>query len=461
MSSLKVMTKDTLADTLTPVSAYMKICGNGKDSCLLESGEMSEAVGRFSVVAWDPLCSITLLSGGVRLDLDGEESQSPRQEFFPLMRRVMERLKCAGPPGLPLVGALVGYVGWDAVRLIERLPGKFGVETPAARLFFPSRFVIFDHIRRIMTLVTLAPDKAGCQAKMDETEARLRAPLETAARPAGFTMTAPPKERYIEAVTRAKEYILAGDIFQVVLSDRFRGRTGVDPLTVYRWLRVKSPSPYMFFLDFGDQKLVGASPETLVKVENGIIGIRPIAGTRGRSADPVRDKELEREMLESEKERAEHVMLVDLSRNDAGRVSRYGTVEVAPYMTVERFSHVMHIVSHVSGELRPDLDVLDAFQAGFPAGTVSGAPKVRAMEIIDELEQGRARGPYAGAVGYFGPGRRMDTCIAIRMLQFQGDEFTVQVGAGIVADSIPEMEYEEINHKAAQSLAALKTASKG
>jgi anthranilate synthase component 1 len=216
----------------------------------------------------------------------------------------------------------------------------------------------------------------------------------------------------------------------------------------------------MFFMNYGPWQLVGASPETLVKVEDGKVGIRPIAGTRGRGADPERDLELEREMLGSEKERAEHVMLVDLARNDAGRVCAYGTIKVEPYMSVERYSHVMHIVSEVTGELRPELDIWDALKAGFPAGTVSGAPKVRAMEIIDALEEA-PRGPYGGAVGFFGPGRRMDTCIAIRMLQFAGGGFTLQAGAGIVADSVPEMEYQEIEHKAAQGIAALKAAAEG
>ena len=245
-----------------------------------------------------------------------------------------------------------------------------------------------------------------------------------------------------------------------MLSDSFHGETDVEPVSVYRRLRVRSPSPYMFFLDFGKFQMVGSSPETLVKVQDRTVIINPIAGTRGRSADPKRDGELEKELLGSEKERAEHVMLVDLARNDAGRVCEYGTVLVDPFMKIERYSHVMHIVSQVQGRLRPDKDAVDAFMAAFPAGTVSGAPKVRAMEIIDELESS-ARGPYGGAVGYFGPGNVMDTCITIRTVLFKEDRFWARVGAGIVADSIPEMEYKEIENKAAQSLLALKAAAGG
>jgi anthranilate synthase component 1 len=289
---------------------------------------------------------------------------------------------------------------------------------------------------------------------------QLRQPLSLPIRRAGLELETPSAERYQLAVKQAKEYIMAGDIFQVVISDQFKGRSDVDPFDVYRRLRAKSPSPYMFNLKMNGMSLVGASPETLVKLENGQVIVRPIAGTRGRSQDPLQDRALEQEMMASEKERAEHVMLVDLARNDVGRVSEYGSVEVDPYMIVERFSHVMHITSQVNGRLKDGLDVWDVFNAAFPAGTVSGAPKVRALQIIDELEY-VPRGAYAGAVGSFGPGQRMDTCIGIRMFQFNGDRFVLQAGAGIVADSQPEMEYREINHKAAQGLSALHAASEG
>ena len=266
--------------------------------------------------------------------------------------------------------------------------------------------------------------------------------------PGQVEIVAPEREPFMAAVEKAKEYIMGRRYLPGgALGPASTGTSDLDPLAVYRWLRVKSPSPYMFFLKFPDCHLLGSSPETLVKVENGRVLLRPIAGTRGRSADPDKDRALEREMMSSPKERAEHVMLVDLARNDAGRVSRYGTVGVEPYMTVERYSHVMHIVSQVQGQVSPELGVWDAFRAAFPAGTLSGAPKVRAMEIISELE-GVARGPYGGAVGCFGPGQYMDTCIGIRMIEFHEGRFTLQVGAGIVADSDPAMEYEEICHKA-------------
>lgn len=451
-------TKELLADINTPVSAYLKLCGDEPNSFLFESGETVENVGRYSIITWDPLCRLRLWHD--RLELSNQETRSSHapEEFFSLARRVMDEHTCQGLPDLPFVGSLLGYVGYDAFRLIEPLRPAQAQSLPITDLCFPSRFVVFDHLKRMMTLVAIDTDQATARAKLGEIEQRLRHPLTYSGKTGSFEISDPPRERYQEAVRRAKEYILDGDIFQVVLSDQFRGQSDLDPLSVYRWLRVKSPSPYMFFFNLGDCRLVGASPEVLVKTQGGGICIRPLAGTRGRSEDPKRDQELEREMMESEKELAEHVMLVDLARNDVGRVAEYGTVLVDPYLGVERYSHVMHIVSEVNGRMRPGLDAWDAFKAGFPAGTVSGAPKVRAAQIIDELER-LPRGPYAGAVGGFGPGKRMDTCIAIRMIQFQGDQVTLQAGAGIVADSVPEMEYQEIKHKAAQGIAALKAAA--
>jgi anthranilate synthase component 1 len=311
-----------------------------------------------------------------------------------------------------------------------------------------------------MVLLAVDSSEVVCAAKIRDMEQALRAPLILSEHEAHVNLHSPDRGQYMDSVRVAQEYIRNGDIFQVVLSDSFHGETDLQPFSVYRHLRVRSPSPYMFFLDFGNYQLVGSSPETLVKAKDGTVIINPIAGTRGRSSDPKRDQELEQELLESEKERAEHVMLVDLARNDAGRVCEYGSVLVDPYMKIERYSHVMHIVSQVQGRLRSDKDALDAFVAGFPSGTVSGAPKVRAMEIIDELET-TPRGPYGGAVGYFGPDKTMDNCIAIRTVLFKEGRFWVRVGAGIVADSIPEMEYKEIENKAAQSLLALRAAAEG
>ena len=460
MSELVAVCKERLADVDTPVSAYVKLCGGKKDSFLFESGETLEAIGRYSIVAWDPLCSLSLSGEEAVLTLDGVRSVHPWRAFFSLARSTMERMACRDLPPLPFVGSLTGYIGHDGVRLIENLGPIPAQSVAVAELCFPSQFVVFDHVMRSMHLVAIAPNEAEANERITEIEGRLRSNLHLDHGRGKVTVEEPPPERYMEAVRKGKEYIMAGDVFQVVLSDQFKGRTDCDPLAVYRLLRMRSPSPYLFYMNLASCCLVGASPETLVRLENGLVHVRPIAGTRGRSRDPQKDLELEREMLASEKERAEHVMLVDLARNDAGRVSQYGTVGVDPYMVVERFSHVMHITSQVNGVLRPGLDAWDAFEAAFPAGTVSGAPKVRALEIIDELER-LPRGAYAGAVGCFGPGPRMDTCIGIRMFQFNGDEFILQTGAGIVADSDPAMEYQEIQHKAAQGIAALRAAAEG
>ncbi len=461
MTTLAFARHELLADTETPVSALVKLCGSEPEALLLESGETVENLGRFSVVAYDPLARLALHPDQAVLTGLGLPRTRPAAEFFALARQAQAELDCPGLPSLPAVGSLAGYLGFETVRLIERLPPAPAHHLPVAQLLYFSRFAVFDHLRRLLTLVAIAPSPAEAEDKLTAMRAALDGPLNLKPRKATLTTTPPPRERLIPAVERAKEHILAGDIFQVVLSDRFTGTTDLDPLAAYRWLRVKSPSPYMFFLRLADCTLVGASPETLVRLRGGMMHVRPIAGTRHRGGDPATDLALEREMLASDKECAEHVMLVDLARNDVGRVSQYGSVKVDPYMIVERYSHVMHIVSAASGRLLPGLDAWDALIAGFPAGTVSGAPKVRAMEIITELE-GQPRGPYAGAVGFFGPGAQMDTCIAIRMIQFEPDgKVTVQAGAGIVADSLPEMEYQEIHHKAAQGLAALQAAAEG
>jgi anthranilate synthase component I len=460
MPTLKVMSRERLADIDTPVSTYLKLCRNRPDSFLLDSVETREISGRYSIVAYDPVFQLELYNDRVVQSEGNGERTSPAQDFFGILRESLQRFRLEPATSWPAVGSLMGFVGYDAIRLIERLPASPQSTFPVARLVFPSRFVVFDHLRRVMVLIAADEAESGCIAKLSEMEAALAKPLVLKLHAGTLSVSAPDREHFCDAVRRAKEYIRAGDIFQVVLSDRFHGETDVDPFEVYRRLRVMSPSPYMFFLDFGGYQLLGASPETLVKVSKGVVTVRPIAGTRGRSDDSRRDRELEQELLESDKESAEHLMLVDLARNDVGRVAGYGSVTVDPFRVVERYSHVMHIVSQVQGRLRPDADAIDAFIAGFPAGTVSGAPKVRAMEIIDELESS-GRGLYAGAVGYFGPDGIMDTCIAIRTVLFEGNRFTVRVGAGIVADSVPEMEYKEIQNKAAQSLVALQTAAKG
>ena len=457
MRGLTAVTKEMLADLDTPVSAYLKLCAGEADSFLFESGEGRDSLGRYSIVAWDPLLWLELRADEVRLWQEGQASSHPPERFFALARRYSTAPPCPGLPPLPFAGSLVGFVGYEAVRLLERLPRPLPGPGPLARLCLCSRLVVFDHLLRRLTLVVLDRSQEQARAKLAQMEKRLQSPLDFRPRPGRVRMSPPPRQRYLEMVERAQEYIREGEIFQVVLAERFQGRGRVDPLFAYRWLRASNPSPYMFFLDLGEIKLAGASPETMVKVSQGTVHLRPIAGTRGRSSDPAEDRRLAWELMASEKERAEHVMLVDLARNDAGRVCDFGSIKVDPLMVVERFSHVMHLVSRVQGRLRPGLDAWDAFMAAFPAGTVSGAPKVRAMEIIDELEPG-PRGAYAGAVGRFGPGPEMDTCIAIRMIQFQDQQVVVQVGAGIVADSEPEMEYQEITQKAAQGLAALEAA---
>jgi len=460
MNQLNVMQKEKLADIETPVSAYLKLCKGRPDSFLLESVEKKEITGRYSIIAYDPIFTMEMDDKLVYCEQDGLQETSPRDEFFDLIRIHLKRLQCEKPLPLPSMGSLMGFVGYDTVRLIEVLPSRHQNSMPIARLVFPSRYIIFDHISRMMTLFTLGKDKNICREKLSEMEKQLLSPLILPENSSKIHVTPPDKDRFCSAVTKAKSYIRAGDIFQVVLSDRFDGETDLNPFEVYRRLRLRSPSPYMFFLDFGDYKLAGSSPETLVKVNNRKACIMAIAGTRGRSDDPVKDQALEKELLSCEKETAEHIMLVDLARNDISRVAQYGSVKIVPYMSVVRYSHVMHIVSQVEGMLNNDTDAVDALKAGFPAGTVSGAPKVRAMEIIDELENS-ARGPYAGAVGYFGPDDAMDMCIAIRTVLFKQNKFTVQVGAGIVADSVPANEYKELQNKAAQSIAALEKAAKG
>ena len=458
MSELIVKSKEKLADIETPVSAYLKLCKHIPDSFLLESVEKSEITGRYSIIAYDPIFSMELKPGEVITSYKDKEESFPQEKFFDVIRESLKNLKCTPLPHLPTIGSLMGFVGYDAVRLIEKLPQRHQLPSTISRLVFPSRFVIFDHLKRIMTFLSIASSSKDCDAKIKEMEDSIMAPLVIKPKSAMVNVVSPPKERYCQSVEKGKEYIKAGDIFQVVLSDCFEGETDIDSFEVYRQLRLKSPSPYMFYLNFGKYQLVGSSPETLVKVNDRIVTIMAIAGTRGRSDDANRDKELEKELLACEKECAEHIMLVDLARNDVSRVAQYGSVTIDPYMSIVRYSHVMHIVSQVQGLLFDDKDAVDAIRAGFPAGTVSGAPKVRAMEIIDELEFSN-RGPYAGAVGYFGQNDQMDMCIAIRTLLFTENTFKIQVGAGIVADSIPEMEYKEIQNKAAQSINALKTAA--
>ena len=465
------------ADHLTPVSAFEAV-DDGGSACLFESVIGGERVGRYSFLAVAPEAFLTARGGEVIIE-DGSARSVRAANPLEVLREELAPT-CAVLPDLPpFVGGAVGYLAYDTVRYFERLgdPPPDDRHLPDVALAFFRQLVVFDHVQKTLYVIGLArggPDRGEQERVADYAEAcravdGLAARLSGAcARPEPIDLTAVgeeplevesgfPRRAFIDAVARAKAYIRAGDIFQVVLSRRLSVRSAVDPFQVYRTLRVVNPSPFMFFLRTPGATLVGSSPEILCRVWDGRVTVRPLAGTRPRGKTPEEDRELERALLADEKERAEHVMLVDLGRNDVGRVARFGSVELSDVMVVERYSHVMHITSNVSGVLRPELDALDALVAALPAGTVSGAPKVRAMEIIDELEPVR-RGPYAGAVGYFDYRGNVDTCIALRTIVHRDGRYDVQAGAGIVADSIPEREFEETQNKARGLIRAIALA---
>ncbi len=469
--------REVLADRLTPVSAYDRIAGDGP-SFLLESVEGGERLARYSFLGSRPF--LTLRTKGRAAFVEDEGNQrlaeiKPGEDALSLLKGLMQRYQFVEIEGLPrFCGGAVGFLGYDVVRFFEDLPNDteddLGLEDCC--FLFTDSLLIFDHVRhRIKVLcnarVTGDPgaayDKAA--ARIEELVAKLRAPAPaTAPTP---VRTGPLEVRanmtqadYEDIVRRCKEYIAAGDAFQVVPSTRFAVKVDVPPFELYRALRSVNPSPYMYFLDLGARQVVGSSPEILVTVDRGRVRVRPIAGTRPRGATAEEDLRLERELLADEKERAEHVMLIDLGRNDVGRVSKYGTVEVSELMVVERYSHVMHIVSNVCGELDAEKDVFDVTRACFPAGTLSGAPKVRAMQIIEEMEPTR-RGLYGGAVGYYSFSGDMDFAIAIRTMLVDGDTGYVQAGAGIVADSDPASEYRECANKARAVLTAVEMARQG
>ncbi len=465
------------ADLETPVSVYLRLRGQGP-SFLLESVEQGEQIGRYSFLGTQP--TMILTARGDRVSLGGGSGASlAEHQGDPLrvLAAVLAKRRSVSLPGLPrFTGGAVGYMGYDLVRFIERLPATATddlVGVPDATFLFADQLVIFDHVRHRLLVMTnarlegdLTSAYAEAVARVDALVARIRSPFVPPAPvvvsngngwESNFTQAG-----FETAVCRAKEYIAAGDIFQVVLSQRLKRRTRADPFTIYRALRMLNPSPYMYYLELPDDvRVIGSSPEMLVRLEeNGRAELRPIAGTRRRGATPEEDAAMAEELRSDPKERAEHVMLVDLGRNDLGRVCRYGSVCVPELMVTERYSHVMHLVSRVQGQLRPGLTAFDLLRATFPAGTLSGAPKVRAMEIIEELE-GTRRGPYGGAVGYFGYGGTMDTCITIRTIVMKGDVCYLQAGAGIVADSDPAREYEETLNKARALAVAVEQAEKG
>jgi len=471
--------REIMADVETPTSAFLKI-RNGGSAFLLESVEGGERIARYSFIGSDPLLDITFADGTATI-ADGLQVRTEHyHDPLRLLESLLTRFRSASVSDLPLprfLGGAVGYLSYEAVRAFEPrvgvAPGP-GLGLPDGRFMVVDSLIVFDNLERTIKAVshlhldddtTLEQAYAAAAKKVEDLLERLRAPLP--AMPMGGPPSDTPAadrcrvnttpERYRRMVERAKEYIAAGDIFQVVLSQRVDLPTPAHPFTIYRALRTVNPSPYMFYLDFGDHQLVGASPELLVRLEDGIVTNHPIAGTRPRGRTPAEDAALAEELAADEKERAEHVMLVDLGRNDVGRVAKPGTVRVSRFMGIDRYSHVMHLVSSVEGELRDELSALDALRACFPAGTVSGAPKVRAMEIIAELEVDR-RGPYSGAVGYIDFSGGMDTCIALRTLVVKDGVASMQAGGGVVADSTPDGEYAESYHKMRALLRAIELA---
>jgi len=468
-----------LADLETPVSVYMKLTQDGHPAFLLESVEGGEQVGRYSFIGVNPKGILLVKGNTLSLTIDGETTTRPLANGEDPLHAVKAELDKVQPikvEGLPrLVGGAVGYLSYDMVRYFERLPqtAEQELEVPDAAFMLPDTVVIFDHAKHQLIVLANAhntddnPDAAYADAvsRIDQIVVALGKPLPTSPYNADVVedefQSNMAQNVYEAGVRKAKEYIREGDAFQIVLSQRFSRKTNASPLMIYRALRALNPSPYMFLLQFSDDLcLVGASPEMMVRYEDGVATVRPIAGTRKRGNTEAEDDALADELLADPKERAEHVMLVDLGRNDLGRVCDYGTVKVEEMMVIERYSHVMHIVSQVEGKLRQDMNAFDLVRATFPAGTLSGAPKVRAMEIIEELE-GTRRGPYGGAVGYFSYDGSMDMCITIRALLMTGDTVHIQAGAGIVADSDPTREYEECHNKAKAVALALRYAEQG
>ena len=455
--------REVRADLETPVSAFLKVA-RGPYSYLLESVEGGERQGRYSFIGTEPY----------RVYAGQHEAGDP----LDVVQAEMARFDAVDVPGLPRFhGGAVGYLGYEAVTHFEpRVPlGKKDVlGVPESWLMFTDTLLVFDHVKHTIKAVShvrldgdIDASYRQAQAKIDELISRLGAPLgalpyvpNTGIRGREVTSNWDSKDDFMEAVRRSKEYITSGDVIQVVLSQRFTRETGAHPFEVYRSLRAINPSPYLLYLQFGETTIVGSSPELLVNIEEGVVEVHPIAGTRRRGVDALEDARLAEELIHDPKEIAEHVMLLDLGRNDVGRVAAIGSVEVTQRLDLEYYSHVMHIVSHVQGKLREGMSAYDALRSSFPAGTVSGAPKIRAMEIIAELEPDR-RGPYAGGVGFFDMSGNIETCITIRTLVMQGGLAHVQAGAGIVYDSDPEKEYEECRQKARALLAAIDDAEGG
>jgi anthranilate synthase component 1 len=476
-ASLVPVYRQLIGDTLTPVSAFCKV-EEGDWSFLFESVVGGERVGRYSFVGSGPFLRFEAFGNRVRVEDAAGVTESEHPEPLRLLQEMMADYRAPHVPGLPrFCGGAVGYAGYDAVRYVERLPNSPPDDRglPDLCFAFYDRMVIFDHITKTIAAVAHARvDRGDLRAAYDDACRRVNGLVERLQGPPADLKTVDvtplgevtlpyrsnfTPEGFEAAVRKCKEYIKAGDAFQVVLSQRLRTETKAKPFDIYRTLRVVNPSPFLFYLKARDLCLVGSSPEIMVRVEGDKVTLRPLAGTRPRGRDEEEDDRLAAELVADPKERAEHIMLVDLGRNDVGRVARFGTVQLSDVMSVERYSHVMHLCSNVTGRLQPGKSALDALWACLPAGTLSGAPKVRAMEIIDELEPQR-RGPYGGAVGYVDFCGNMDTCIALRTLVLQGQTAYLQAGAGIVYDSVPALEREETLNKARGLLRAMEMAEK-
>ena len=448
---------DIIADTDTPVSAWLKLAPLSP-RYLLESVERGDRLGRYSFIGFGRAFELRLDGEGLRVDGLARPRPESGAALLDVLRDALRDAPALSPAidGLPFAGGLVGAASYDLARFFERLPARGAAREPDAAFIATQSLLAFDHLTRRAALLHAGPD-AERSALAHELRALLRGPLPPTRNGSRCEPPRPSLDRagFLEGVARAKSHIRAGDVFQLVLSVSFEGATDIDPFAAYRALRLINPSPYMYYCDLGDLRIAGSSPEALVQLRGRRASLRPIAGTRPRGASATQDEALARELAADEKENAEHVMLVDLARNDLGRVAVPGSISVDPYRAIERYSHVMHMVSGVSGEIEAGHDAFDLFAAAFPAGTLVGAPKVRAMQLIDEIEPVR-RGLYGGTVGYFGSGGGMDQAIAIRTLVFRDGAYRYQAGAGIVADSLPEAEHAEILAKGAAMQRALE-----
>ena len=475
---------EIMADLETPVSAFLKIA-RGPHSFLLESVTGGQHIGRYSFIGSDPYLVLRMHAGTAQATQGGYKQTMSYTDPLLVLDSYLSAYRPVRLPNLPIfVGGAVGYLSYEAARCFERLPSpdKRAYDMPDSWWMFLDTLLVFDHVKHKILVVShvhldtadLAAEYARAVSRIEGLIDRLQQPLapQTYGAPRNYEPHSVPaqspvtparsnvsREHYEASVLKAQEYVMAGDIFQVQISQRFSKPTSADSFTIYRALRTINPSPYMFYLRTGEGDLVGASPEMLVQVQDGKVETRPIAGTRWRGKDIAEDERLAQDLLADEKERAEHLMLVDLGRNDVGRIGVPGSVSVPTFMTIEKYSHVMHIVSSVTGQLRPDLKPIDALRACFPAGTVTGAPKIRAMEIIAELE-GDQRGIYAGAVGHIDFNGDLDLCIALRTMVVKDGVAYAQAAAGVVADSTPEYEFNESLNKAAASLRAIEEAER-